>query len=1424
MSLDPRGMSLGRAGEANWAALSSSLKLAPESMRALVVADASDVRNEIRRRLEALGGNVQRLEPKLEILDELHGLARAGGAPVVWIEAREVDDPRRAWNEALRALNRGRDLIADAGEVSVVLAGPRWLLELAQRTAPDLSSVLDPVAMFDDTLDPLPKAGGPLCWMHLSDPHVLGQSWEQDMVLRGLVEGLPALLEEIGRRPQLLFVTGDIAARGSKIEYEGAQRTLTRICEQIGLSPRELFLVPGNHDVERSRISKAAARQHSALLELAPDALRTEVGELIGDGDLFAKLFGGRLREYCEFTRRVLGIGRSVEITQPWRSDVIMVSGVPVGVASICTSWSSGTSDDKGKLIVGRRQLETLANELEQAGAALRIALLHHPLSWLCDAEERELRAVLRERFDVVLHGHAHDTAADLVHRRGRDHVEIGCGAAYAGLGQDRQHGFWVGQIEPDGGTLELDAFVWDGRGVGRWRRDAGFVREAPEGRLSWSLALARLGGGGAVAGARPERIPELIMGALRRATARVYAAQSFIGFPDSAPKPRATLDSMFVPLNFRHEETGETFSLAEIDWLHCTETAASRTVVLGKPGSGKSTLCRYLAVEAARVDGGPVPLLVTVRDWAGDTQLGLLDLAARTATNTLAVTVDAKALAQLCENGRAALLIDGVDEASAAAREALRDRVHAFVERYPKVPVLVTSRIVGYDQAPIDHGFMHWRVEDFDDEQLDAFIERWYEIAEPDDPTERMRRRDGLRAALEAEPRAKELARTPLLATLIALVHRHQAHLPAERARLYQLCIDLLVVTWPAENRRALPDLDGYWQIARLEELALWMQRRREGSEGEEEIRGAELERQLLHLLCVHQEGLDDGLRRSLAVKWRRWLVSNSVLQEQQHDHYAFIHLSLMEYLAGRGVLRELAGKGHQAIAAFVQTHCVMPLWHESLLLMLGSEGHDRGLIETVAEALLDEPSWDACVFLVSMLREEVEIGPALRDRILDSVSSLAPTEGWDEIRSLLHVITQFGRTHGEPVRAWFQRQFARRSGQALLGVLAIAPDGINATPALQRRSDTDLGLAALLDLTPAHAWGQWAHRRANPATLLEWCIGTPLLDVAGRAVSWGLASTAPLVWVVGLLRRAAWIFDVSADAAGKLRPCLRGGGEGVPAGVRWTSGGVVFDVCLRPGFECKGCIPQDHQILGFYRGRLDVAERYSGNLARYFGGYFPAYLSVIARELARDFMGYFAQNLAQDFGPHLPHPRPTEGSISVSPVAIAKILAPTSQLSAKPKSTQWPLRMLAEAHAGFALSSAFPSVAVPRAFVEVRIQNRWIHTFFDKQVALATRHAPLTPQQHALLLALGLAQAQTTNAWPDSEHWRSWFSGDPPSDWLCAYLWHLCFAISDPDNRDHITRAEACLDRGDWPELVAELRKYPVRPLAPEIAALFT
>ena len=74
-----------------------------------------------------------------------------------------------------------------------------------------------------------------------------------------------------------------------------------------------------------------------------------------------------------------------------------------------------------------------------------------------------------------------------------------------------------------------------------------------------------------------------------------------------------------------------------------------------------------------------------------------------------------------LSEDGRAIAFFDGLDEIfDPAHRATVARQIAAFAARYPKVHVMVTSRIIGYSRGTLaDAGFTHTTLQDLDTEQI---------------------------------------------------------------------------------------------------------------------------------------------------------------------------------------------------------------------------------------------------------------------------------------------------------------------------------------------------------------------------------------------------------------------------------------------------------------------------------------------------------------------------------------------------------------------------------------------------------------------------------------------------------------------------------------------------------------------------------
>lgn len=250
----------------------------------------------------------------------------------------------------------------------------------------------------------------------------------------------------------------------------------------------------------------------------------------------------------------------------------------------------------------------------------MRIALMHHPLHWLHDGEHSAIRGRLEREVDFVLHGHVHDAHSGVYVAAGSAHVVLGAGAAYAGLGKDPYHGFSVGRLDLGKERLDVHHFTWSTRSA-KWHGDAGAPGADDRGRVSLPFSPA------GIASEEPRASGhEVLATRLRHAAAQVYATVDFAGLGAGGPRRHVTLDQIFVPLRLRSEARGglegnggpETSGDGDADrgrrelggLVEALQRDHGRYVVLGGPGSGKSTLCRHIAVELAGHAGGRVPVL----------------------------------------------------------------------------------------------------------------------------------------------------------------------------------------------------------------------------------------------------------------------------------------------------------------------------------------------------------------------------------------------------------------------------------------------------------------------------------------------------------------------------------------------------------------------------------------------------------------------------------------------------------------------------------------------------------------------------------------------------------------------------------------------------------------------------------------------
>ncbi|HEC36207.1 MAG TPA: NACHT domain-containing protein, partial [Anaerolineae bacterium] len=359
-----------------------------------------------------------------------------------------------------------------------------------------------------------------------------------------------------------------------------------------------------------------------------------------------------------------------------------------------------------------------------------------------------------------------------------------------------------------------------------------------------------------------------------------------------------------------------------------------TRFVLLGDPGSGKTTFVNYLAYtlavgaqQAAPLQGMfPVRLVLRevaarcIQPGAAEGQARMLwdalrtDLAARLGEGG-AERLFPYLQRRLLEEG-GLILLDGLDEVPEAERrrkcllEAVADLAGALPPDRSRV--LVTARPYAYDRREWRlPGFEVLLLADFDEGQVERFVERWYQAVRPvmgwDEPTARGRG-ERLLAALEERPRLAALAARPLLLTLMATLHTSWGQLPEDRADLYEEMVKLLLSRWQRAREVKGPDgkpmvEPGIAQVLNVEESRVrsalhrlaFRVHERQGTGAERREEPADIGRE--EVLGIFASLLPEDLHPQVVLNYLE--TRAGLLVARAPGVYAFPHRSFQEYLA---------------------------------------------------------------------------------------------------------------------------------------------------------------------------------------------------------------------------------------------------------------------------------------------------------------------------------------------------------------------------------------------------------------------------------------------------------------------------------------------------------------------------------------------
>jgi len=416
-----------------------------------------------------------------------------------------------------------------------------------------------------------------------------------------------------------------------------------------------------------------------------------------------------------------------------------------------------------------------------------------------------------------------------------------------------------------------------------------------------------------------------------------------------------------------------------QIELHHALEKR--KLVILGDPGSGKTTFLRRIAyglcnsrlgidatttAETLGLDKASFPVFIRISELvdhiegcSGRRQAEppiktspawlIHFLTMRSADK--GIGLDREFLEQIITEGPAVVLLDGLDETpTRQQRECIAELVTEAARNFGNCHFVVTSRPPAFEGKTVLPDFRQVWIDPLEDMAVEGFLTRWCQKLFLGSERQTQKHLAELLKALRLRVEIRRMARNPVMLTALAVVHWNEKRLPEQRADLYES-----IITWLSRSReRRAGRLPAEICVNRLQELALVMQNHPDGRQVQVPRHWAAEK-----IATEWPKGPEQSERKQIQ-------VAETFLGEEEvdsgiivgrGDDIRFWHLTFQEFLAARAIASR-SDQDQKEILLNPPAHpnLYLPEWRETVLLLAGvlhKQGHRKvdSLISVILE-----------------------------------------------------------------------------------------------------------------------------------------------------------------------------------------------------------------------------------------------------------------------------------------------------------------------------------------------------------------------------------------------------------------------------------------------------------------------------------------